>query len=182
VLSHLLDLTGQAVREVRRIAHDHRPTTLHALGLVAALQAHVASLAAVPTRVEAPEELPPLVAAVEVAAYRIALEALQNVAVHAHATSCVLRVSHDGSTLTVEVEDDGVGISAGHPVGLGLQSMAERASQLRGTLTTDNGSGGTDTLVRATLPCDPRHTQELDKPETIGPAVGRSDRSPQWLR
>jgi signal transduction histidine kinase len=181
VLSHLLDLTGQAVREVRRIAHDHRPTTLDALGLVAALRAHVASLAVVPTRVEAPEELPQLAAAVEVAAYRIALEALQNVAVHAHASSCVLRLSHDGSALTVEVEDDGVGISAGHPVGLGLQSMTERATQLRGTLTADTPPGGTGTLVRATLPCDPRHTQELDKRETIRPTAGRSDRSPQWL-
>lgn len=120
-----------------------------------ALHAHVASLVAVPTRVEAPEELPPLPAAVEVAAYRIALEALQNVAVHAHATSCVLRVSHAGSSLNVEVEDDGVGIPAGHPVGLGLQSMAERANQLRGTLTVDTGPGGSGTLVRASLPCHP---------------------------
>ena len=181
VLSHLLDLTGQAVREVRRIAHDHRPTTLDALGLVGALRAHVASLVAVPTRVEAPQDLPPLPAAVEVAAYRIALEALQNVAVHAHATSCVLRVSHDGSSLNVEVEDDGVGIPTGHPVGLGLQSMTERASQLRGTLTVDTGPGGSGTLVRASLPCHPPPTQAADTPVTTRPTVGRSERSPQWL-
>jgi signal transduction histidine kinase len=182
VLSQLLDLTGQAVREVRRIAHDHRPATLDALGLMTALRAHAASLAAVPTRVDAPEDLPPLSAAVEVAAYRIALEALQNVAVHAHATSCVLRVSHDGSTLTFEVEDDGVGIRADHPVGMGLQSMAERAGQLGGTFSIDTGANGMGTRVRVSLPCHTRHQTEEDPAPAVTPAaVEVSGGSLQWL-
>jgi signal transduction histidine kinase len=178
VLSRLLDLTEEAVREVRQMAHNHRPPTLDALGLMTALRAHVAYLAAVPARVEAPEELPPLPAAVEVAAYRIALEALQNVAVHAHATGCVLRVAHDGATLTVDVEDDGVGIPAGHPVGLGLQSMAQRAGELRGVLTVEAAAGGTGTLVRASLPCRPGRTPEPDHEGSLTPAAGMPGRSP----
>jgi signal transduction histidine kinase len=181
VLSGLLDLTEQAVREVRQMAHDHRPPTLDALGLVTALRAHVADLAAVPARVQAPEHLPPLPAAVEVAAYRIALEALQNVAAHAHATSCVLRLSHDGSRLTVEVEDDGVGIPAGHPVGLGLQSLAERAGELGGVLTLDTGAGGTGTVVRASLPCLPRRAPEPDPAGPLTPAGQTPEWRPGWL-
>ena len=59
--------------------------------------------------------------------------------------------------------------------------MTERASQLRGTLIADAPAGGTGTLVRATLPCQPSRMQGPDKPETMRPAVDRSERSPQWL-
>jgi signal transduction histidine kinase len=156
MLSDLLDQTELAVRETRQIAHTHRPPTLDALGLVPALQTHIAHLAAVPVTVQVPQELPSLPAAVEVAAYRIALEALQNVIVHAGARSCVLRVTHDGYRLTLEVADDGCGIPADHEVGLGLQSMAERAGELGGTLTVEGDRVGRGTMVRAVLPCSPR--------------------------
>jgi signal transduction histidine kinase len=94
-----------------------------------------------------------LPAAVEVAAYRIALEAIQNVAAHAQARSCVLRVVHDGRGLTLEVADDGMGVPDTPPVGLGLQSMTERAAELGGTLTLLSVPHGRGTLVRAVLPC-----------------------------
>ena len=64
----------------------------------------------VPVRMTVPHALPPLPAAVEVAAYRIALEALANVLAHAGARSCRLRVTHDGDRLLLEVDDDGRGI------------------------------------------------------------------------
>ena len=61
--------------------------------------------------VEAPDELPPLPAAVEVAAYRIVQEALTNVSRHARASACTVRLAcADGRALTIEVTDDGVGL------------------------------------------------------------------------
>ena len=61
--------------------------------------------------VHAPEQLPPLPAAVEVAAYRIAQEALTNVARHAHAHNCQVRLTL-GEALQLEIADDGVGLPA----------------------------------------------------------------------
>ena len=100
--------------------------------------------------VQAPDPLPPLSAAVEVAAYRIATEAMTNVARHAHARRCLLRleVGHD---LAVEVRDDGVGVPAGRLAGVGLPSMAARAAELGGGCVVVRLDGG-GTQVMAHLP------------------------------
>ncbi|KGN40060.1 sensor histidine kinase [Knoellia aerolata] len=143
------------VGEVRRIAEDLRPPALDDLGLLPALAAFADRLStrdsSLHVALRAPDSLPELPAAVEVAAYRIATEALTNVARHAHARSCVLglRVAEN---LTVEISDDGVGLvtttSAG---GLGLASMVERATELGGEcLVLPGHSGGT--VVVAHLP------------------------------
>ena len=79
---------------------------------------------------EVPAPLPALPAAVEVAAYRIGLEALTNVARHAQAAACVIRLCQDGGALSVEIADDGIGIAAAAPAGVGLRSMRERAEEL----------------------------------------------------
>lgn len=155
LLDDVLDQTESAVQDTRRVAHAYRPPALDTLGLVRGLESHVAHVAAVPVRFEVPTPLPTLPAAVEVAAYRIALEAIQNVAVHAHAQSCCLRAIHDGHDLTLEVQDDGAGIPVAHRVGLGLQTMAERAGELGGTITIAAAPDGHGTLVQAVLPCRP---------------------------
>jgi len=166
LLSEVLDQTEVAVQETRRVAHAHRPPALDTLGLVPALESHIAHVAAVPVRFDVPDTLPPLPAAVEVAAYRIALEAIQNVAAHAQARSCVLHLTYDEHGLTLEVVDDGLGIPSIHPVGLGLQSMTERAAELGGTLTVQPRPRGPGTMVRAVLPCRARHASE---PADVGP-------------
>jgi signal transduction histidine kinase len=153
LLGDLLDQTEIAVQEIRRVAHAHRPPALDTLGLLPALESHVAHVAAVPVRFDVADAVPPLPAAVEVAAYCIALEAIHNVAAHAQARSCVLRVFYNDQELTLEVMDDGMGIPVTHPVGLGLQSMTERATELGGTLTLQPGPHGRGTLVRVVLPC-----------------------------
>jgi two-component system NarL family sensor kinase len=83
-------------------------------------------------RLVVPDRLPSLPAAVEVAAYRIATEALLNVSRHATATAAVVEVScHD--SLDVVVTDDGKSAAAWSP-GVGLEAMRERAAEVGGRL------------------------------------------------
>jgi len=158
LLADLKDETLGCVGEVRRIVEDLRPPALDELGLLPALTAFVDRLAArddaLQVAVQAPDPLPPLPAAVEVAAYRIATEAMTNVARHAHARHCLLHleVGDVSDELTVEVCDDGIGVPAGPPVGVGLPSMAERAAELGGHCqVTRLDGGGTRVLARLPL-------------------------------
>jgi two-component system NarL family sensor kinase len=109
---------------------------------------------------EAPEELPPLPAAVEVACYRIAQEALTNVARHAQAKTCRVHLSVDreAGMLEVEITDDGAGIPEERVAGVGLSSMRERAEELGGTLEVEpRPEGGTRVLARLSLPTTEEH-------------------------
>jgi signal transduction histidine kinase len=99
--------------------------------------------------VDAPDELPALPAAVEVAALRIAQEAMTNVARHAGATRCEVALAL-GDGLRIEVRDDGAGVNGAKP-GVGTVSMQERAGELGGTLAIEPADGG-GTVVRAVLP------------------------------
>ena len=102
----------EALADIRRIAYDLRPPALDELGLVGALKEHIASynqVQGLQITLEAPESPPPLPAAVEVAAYRIALEAMTNVSRHAGARHCCVRLSLPGD-LCLEVTDDGCGL------------------------------------------------------------------------
>jgi signal transduction histidine kinase len=99
---------------------------------------------------EAPNELPALPAAVEVAAYRITLEALTNVARHAHAHNCTVHLDVNGA-LELEIVDDGLGLPHDHRAGVGLASMRERAAELGGTCSVERRLPG-GTRVRAHLP------------------------------
>ena len=90
------DHVQDVVADVRRLVHDLRPPALDDRGLVGALQQHAEGLSSngLVVRVEA-DDLGPLTAAVEVAAYRIAGESLTNVARHAAAHTCVVRLTDD---------------------------------------------------------------------------------------
>jgi signal transduction histidine kinase len=93
-----------------------------------------------------------LPAAVEVAAYRIALEAMTNVIRHAKARECVVRISA-GIALEVEVSDDGTGIAETQTPGVGFSSMRERAEELGGECLVERIlNGGTRVLARLPLP------------------------------
>ena len=151
-LGDLMTRTQETVDDIRRLVDGLRPPALDDLGLVAALReaATNAARAALDVDVEAPERLPPLPAAVEVAVYRIAQEALTNVVRHAEARRCAVRLWLDGA-LCLEVQDDGRGLPAGHRRGVGLVSMRERAAELGGACTVEPRPGG-GTRVQATLP------------------------------
>jgi signal transduction histidine kinase len=144
---------GAAVVDIRQIVDDLRPPALDELGLLGALREHAAA-SPLHVSLDAPAELAPLPAAVEVAAYRIVVEALVNAARHSRSEHATVRVSvHHGPapTLRLEVRDAGVGPSTTPQAGVGLQSMRERAAELGGVCEVGPGADG-GTLVRAVLP------------------------------
>jgi signal transduction histidine kinase len=146
-----------AVSDIRRMARELRPPTLDALGLEGAVREQAAGLAAQGSDapviiVEVPEPLPDLPAAVEVAAYRIAVEALLNVVRHAAARRCEIRLSVGQDLLEVDVTDDGRGLAGGSS-GVGTRAMRERAAEVGGEVTIEPvASGGTRVVAR--LPVD----------------------------
>jgi signal transduction histidine kinase len=155
LLSDLKAQTQRAIADIRRLVYELRPPALDELGLVSALReqiGQIAQLNGLQVVLEAPDRLPPLSAAVEVAAYRIALEALTNVARHAQARRCTIRLTLD-PWLCLEIVDDGCGIPVSYRAGVGLTSMRERAAELGGTcLVQPAPSSGTHILVRLPLP------------------------------
>ena len=109
-----------ALSDVRRLVDNLTPPALGELGLLGALEQRVGQLRGRPdgtmldVRLVVPDQLPALPAEVEVAAYRIATEALVNVARHAVATSAVIEVRCD-DTLDVVVTDDGANHASWSP-------------------------------------------------------------------
>jgi signal transduction histidine kinase len=132
--------------DLRRAVRGLRPPSLDELGLLGALEEMCARHDIVALHL--PETLPQLPAAVEVAAYRIADEAVTNVLRHAHAGRCDTSVTLD-DVLVIEVADDGGGFT-GRRAGVGMQSMRERAEELGGRLTVETSPAGT--RIRAVLP------------------------------
>jgi signal transduction histidine kinase len=158
LLTELTARTQETVADIRRVVYDLRPPSLDELGLLSALRESAAQYQShgaggVQIYVDAPEQLAPLPAAVEVAVYRVAQEALTNVIRHARANTCWLRLAVDApaGVLCLEVQDDGQGIAPERRLGVGLRSMRERATELGGTLTIEPGTAG-GTRVRALLP------------------------------
>jgi signal transduction histidine kinase len=156
VLRQARDEVAAALADVRRLVHDLRPPALDDLGLAGAIreQAQRVLPLQVTVAVEAGPDGEDLPAAVEVAAYRIASEALTNVARHASAGRVRVELARDDDgALVVTVADDGVGIAVGAPAGIGLVSLRERAAELGGRCSvTCPPEGGT--VVRAVLPAD----------------------------
>ncbi|MET9633828.1 sensor histidine kinase [Lentzea sp. NPDC006480] len=139
-----------AIADVRRLVEDLRPPALDELGLLGALRQRAEHLVRTPLqlRLDVPDEVPQLSAAVEVAAYRIATEALTNVVRHSRGSSVILRLSCVDE-LEVEVTDDGPPNGPWRP-GVGMQAMRERAAELGGEVEVGpTESGG---RVRARLP------------------------------
>lgn len=125
----------QATAEIRQLVYNLRPPMLDELGLIKALNHMPLAEAPLQLNVVAPDLMPTLSAATEVAIYRIATEAIHNVVKHAQATTCTISIAIEAETLTLTIADDGQGISGGNPNGIGTQSMRERAAELGGTFT-----------------------------------------------
>lgn len=142
-----------AIKEIRRVVQGLRPSALDQLGLLSALQEFTVQKGVGRTQItlQTPDVLPPLPAAVEVAAYRIATEAVINTVRHAQAHKCTLYLEVNDS-LHLEIRDDGTGLPPDYALGVGLSSMRERALELGGTFEVHSDAGqGTKITVRLPL-------------------------------
>jgi signal transduction histidine kinase len=137
-----------AIADVRRLVEDLRPPALDELGLLGALRQRAETLVRTPLqlRLDVPDAVPSLSAAVEVAAYRIATEALTNVVRHAKASSVVVRL-RCAQELEVEVTDDGPPNGPWRP-SVGMQAMRERAAELGGGFEAGPTAAGGRVLAR----------------------------------
>jgi signal transduction histidine kinase len=148
--AQLDELTGQvqgAVAEVRRLVYGLRPPAVDELGLMGAIEEQARAMGGVEVHGVVDGDLP---AAVEVAAYRIALEAMTNALRHGGGRWCRIGVEMNGA-LQVLVEDDGVGLPEHFRAGVGITSMRERAAELGGTCSVSRREPS-GTSVRAVLP------------------------------
>ena len=152
---HLIDELRTDVRtataEIRRLVYDLRPPMLDEFGLLGALHNVGLTNDGLTRSIEAPAALPSLPAAIEVAIYRIATEALHNIVRHTEATGCTIRLALDDHNLTLTVTDNGCGLPANYLPGIGHRSMQERAEELGGSVTILPAPDG-GTCVTAIFP------------------------------
>jgi signal transduction histidine kinase len=152
----LVETKGQiqdTIGDVRRLVYELRPPALDEMGLEKAVRSFVEQqkIDGLKITIDDSNGLSTLPAAVEVAAYQIALEGITNVIYHAQASEAEISFSSKYENLVVEIIDDGIGLPEPIPVGVGITSMRERAEELGGQLQLIQRSPGT--LLRACLPC-----------------------------
>jgi signal transduction histidine kinase len=141
------------VDDVRRVVDGLRPPLLDEIGLVAALEQLALSFDTRGTcRIDVVSDpLPPLPAAVEVAAWHIGAEAMTNVTRHSGAGQAHVRLDVQHSWLELRVEDDGRGGAANRAHGTGLISMRHRADEVGGNVEVHSDAGGTTVTARLPL-------------------------------
>jgi two-component system sensor histidine kinase UhpB len=133
-----------SIDKVRRIVRDLRPEALDDLGLATALAAMANAFerhSTISVARSVPATLPRLTPEQELVAYRVAQEALTNVARHAAASSASLTVDADDGYVRIAVRDDGQGFSEEPPDDGGIRGMRERALLVRGTVTVRSVPG-----------------------------------------
>lgn len=138
-LDYVLSLADAGLAEMRALIFELRPESLQTEGLVAALGKLVNALGAryqLEVRLEAGDE-PDVAIEVKESLYRIAQEAMNNIAKHARANHVDVRLTHANWQLLLSISDDGAGFdtSAEFPGHLGMHTMSERAKKIGGTFT-----------------------------------------------
>lgn len=160
-LDRILALVDTGIRSIRSVVNDLRPSLLDDLGLLPALR----SLAGEMTRqrgiglsFDAPDELPPLDTAAELALYRALQEAMSNVLRHASAKTVDVTVRRTDGTVQLTVRDDGRGMAGGADAEqferdghMGLAGMRERITALGGSVAVRSAPGG-GVLVDVAVP------------------------------
>jgi two-component system sensor histidine kinase UhpB len=152
-LGEVKRLVNQAMGELLQLARQLRPTALDDHGLLPALETHVrrfATQTGIDANLRTSGEASQLAPDQEIAVYRVAQEALANVARHADATRVEVDFETSGNALRLRVRDDGCGFDSGHRrTGLGLDGMAERARLVGGDLSIRSRPGsGTELVMR----------------------------------
>jgi signal transduction histidine kinase len=152
-------------QSLRLLSHELHPAVLKFMGLRTALQSHCADFArqhVVRVKFYADHEVEPVSPPVALALFRIAQEALQNIARHGHARNATVSLARDTTHVTLMIADDGEGfdVEAARPnPGLGLLSMEERARMVQGNVVIHSEPGeGTAIEVRVPVAFGPSDT------------------------
>jgi two-component system, NarL family, sensor histidine kinase UhpB len=152
-LAELKRLVNQAMSELLQLARQLRPAALDDHGLLPAMESQVrlfAEQTGITADLSASGESSTLAPDEEIAVFRIAQEALANIARHADATKVEVALRTSGTVVELTVRDDGRGFETNGPAtGLGLGGMAERARLVGGELTIESRPGaGTELCLR----------------------------------
>lgn len=146
---------SEAINEVRNISHDLMPGVLESFGLSDAIREVCRNMRGredITITCDLVDMSPSYPDAVETHLYRIAQELINNCVRHAHCTRVHVNLIDYGDSITLSVEDDGLGFDIEKPVnGIGLRNARSRASILGGTLSVES-SGTSGTLVLVDIP------------------------------
>jgi signal transduction histidine kinase len=177
MVDSLAEKLAVALADLRELARGIHPAILTDRGLGPAIEALSNR---VPVPVESDVEVEDrLSGPIEAAAYFVVAEALTNIVKYAHATRARIVIRRTADTVTVEVEDDGIG-GARIGRGSGLRGLQDRLAALDGTLSVDSPEGA-GTRLRARIPCgadalvaearDPAAAPEAPAPPEGAPPV-----------
>jgi two-component system NarL family sensor kinase len=153
LLSSVHRQASSAITAVRQISRGLGSVPLAELGLAEAVRhlADPAGEAGMEVAISLPDALPALPAATEVAAYRIAAEAVTNALRHSRATRLTVELGVAQGQLVLRITDDGIGMPPERAEGVGMASMRQRAEELGGAWSLRSASG-TGTAVETSLP------------------------------
>jgi two-component system sensor histidine kinase UhpB len=152
------DQVRDSLDGVRRIAIELRPEALDDLGLpsaLAVLTERFSEQLGLEVADGIAPDLPPLAAQTELVVYRVAQEALTNVARHAASSRADLTLQHRQGRLLLTVRDYGLGLPGSTTAGTGIRGMSERAALIGADLEVRNAVDGPGTEVRLDAPVEP---------------------------
>ena len=173
-----LETVTLAIDSSQRIMHNLRPAILEQ-GLVAALHWLVTRFekrTGIECLLRLPANAPELPAGVPLVAYRTAQEALTNISKHAHASRVQLDLALAGGVLSLEISDNGRGLSADDLAkarSFGIRGLHERAGTLGGWIELSSGSGGTTMML--SVPLNPAEFSDIP-----AAPVHDADDASQW--
>jgi signal transduction histidine kinase len=165
-LDNIAALAEQALIQVRAISRRLHPPEWQRLTLESALQ-QLWDMSGIPLAFEARLDLQPLgrepEPAVKTLFYRMAQEGLSNIIGHSKARKVSMSLQSRGDTLSLTVEDDGIGFDAATLTrrapnlagGIGLQSLLEQANGLGAKFDVESGTNGTKLFLSARFLVDP---------------------------
>ncbi len=148
------DSVRASLEDVRRIAIELRPEALDDLGLESALAVlcdRFAQRSGLVVSFRVAERLPELSSDAELVIYRVAQEALTNVARHSGSDQAELRLQFDDGQLALTVRDEGQGLGNGETEGTGIRGMRERAALIGAVVEVRNAHPGTEVCLRVPI-------------------------------
>lgn len=133
---NILFQSEEIAKQLRQIAHNMMPLNLKELGLYASIKAFIKRINSATPQFELQQygDLPPLKEDVEKIVLLTILELIQNIIKHSRATDALLQLNYFEDQLSITIEDNGVGIAAHQPDGVGLSGLRENISLLSGSL------------------------------------------------